>query len=213
MHTAVNFELRKKSSKDLSAGLCLYGANEPPEMQLENMWEVVDRYTGAKLVKPKRDLSEFEDGDIMYPSMRKPETQARWDNMEQKWKEDMERYKWIKRAAHARFMFENPEHRLSRSLAKTDYGKELLSEFGQRSQQSTHSHPRHNQPQTGTDATMHEEFEFEQDRLNSGPENAIRTTPFVIHGSSKAFSVLATSKMKMGGLLKNSSHLRLSTTT
>ena len=197
MHTAVNFELRKKRSKDLSVGLCLYGANEPPETQLENMWEVVDRYTGAKLVKPKRDLSEFEDGDIMYSSMRKPETQARWDNMELKWKEDMERYKWIKRAAHARFMFENPEHRLSRSLAKTDYGKELLSEFGQRSQQSTH-----NQPQTGTDTDLHEEFEFEQDRLNSGPENAIRTTPFVIHGSSKPFSVLATSKNKDGRIIE-----------
>lgn len=48
-------------------------------MQIENLWKIVDRKTGEELVEPKRDISEFETGDILYPTMRKPHVQARWD--------------------------------------------------------------------------------------------------------------------------------------
>ncbi|WP_163350130.1 RHS repeat-associated core domain-containing protein [Desulfovibrio sp. JC010] len=194
MHAARQFELRRKNRKDLSVGLCLYGEKEAPEMQLEHMWEVVDIYTGAKLVEPKRDLSGFEDGEIMYPSMRKPEVQARWSLMEREWEEAMERYNWIKRAAHARFMFANQDMKLAQDLARTEYGQALIEEFAPRQQ------PEPQQPQAGTGEDLHDEFE--RDGVEFDPEDGVRIIPFAAPDTEEPFSVLATARNEDGRIFE-----------
>ncbi|ACS79092.1 hypothetical protein [Maridesulfovibrio salexigens] len=125
-----SYVLRKKTWKELNHSLRMYGENEPPEMQIENMWKVVNFKTGEKLCKPERDLSEFERGDILYPTMHSPEVQAKWERNELEWKEETKKYEKIKRVAHVRFMLENPDLGLVQDLAKTEYGKGVLAESG-----------------------------------------------------------------------------------
>jgi hypothetical protein len=205
MNAAQRFELRKKAWKDMEIGVRMYGENEPPEMQLENMWEVVDCYSGEKCVEPRRDLSGFERGDILYPSMRSPEVQARWERNKREWEEAIERYQRIKRTAHARFMFENPDLKLAQDLAKTDYGKELAAEFGRPAKQPQQSRPHqarpeHPAPQPGTGPDLHDEFEH--DGVEIDPEVSVRVTPFVAPGNEEPFSVLATERDEDGRIVQ-----------
>lgn len=79
MDLASEFVVRKKDWKDLTLGQRMYGETEPPEMQIETQWEIVERNTDEKLAEPVIDRSGFSKGDILYPTMRKPEVQARWD--------------------------------------------------------------------------------------------------------------------------------------
>lgn len=123
-----NYVLRKKPWAELSHSLRMYGENEPPEMQIENMWEVIDLKTGEKLNKPIRDFSKFERGDILYPTMRKYEIQTEWEHNDREWKEETEKYEKIKRVAHTRFIIENQNLDLAQDLAKTEYGKAILAE-------------------------------------------------------------------------------------
>ena len=59
MSISANYVLKEKKWDDLSLSLRMYGKNEPPEMQLENMYELVSRANGARLDDPRFDQSEF----------------------------------------------------------------------------------------------------------------------------------------------------------
>ncbi|WP_031484236.1 hypothetical protein [Maridesulfovibrio frigidus] len=123
-----DYILQRKKWEDLNSSLRMYGTSEPPEMQLENMWEVVSRSTGEKLEMVEVDFSEFSSSDRMYPSMMKPEVKRRWDMKKQEWEDQLDRYKRIERMARAEFLLDNPDLPVAQDLAKTNYGKELVSE-------------------------------------------------------------------------------------
>ncbi|WP_421904106.1 RHS repeat domain-containing protein [Maridesulfovibrio sp.] len=175
-----DFKLRPKKRDDLSLALRMYGENESPEMQIENLWEIYSPSTGMGLVEPCPDFSEFSRGDRMYPSMMKPEVKARWEQKNKEWKIEKERYAWRKRLAQMRFIRENPDLPLAQDLALTEYGKALIEEFSSK------------QPQTGTGENLYDEFE--RDSVEFDPEDPIRVTPFVIPGAEEPFSVLATGR-------------------
>ncbi|WP_031484249.1 hypothetical protein [Maridesulfovibrio frigidus] len=63
MSTQSNFILQKKRWQDLNPSVRMYGTSEPPEMQLDNMWEVVSRSTGERLHMAETDFSEFTSSD------------------------------------------------------------------------------------------------------------------------------------------------------
>ena len=125
-----DYILQRKKWGDLNSSLRMYGTSEPPEMQLENMWEVVSRSTGEKLEMVEIDFSEFSSSDRMYPSMMKPDVKRRWDMKKQEWEDQKDRCKRIERMARAQFLLDNPDHPLARDLVKTNYGKELIGEYG-----------------------------------------------------------------------------------
>ncbi len=81
-----DFRLRPKSRKELGLALRMYGENEEPHLQIENMWEVYSPSTGMALLEPKPDFSEFSRGDRMYPSMMKPDTKDRWEQKNKEWR-------------------------------------------------------------------------------------------------------------------------------
>ncbi|NDV23962.1 RHS repeat-associated core domain-containing protein [Desulfovibrio sp. JC022] len=187
-----DFTLRPKKREDLNLALRMYGENEPPEMQIENMWEVYSPSTGMALPEPLADFSEFSRGDRMYPSMMKPEVKVRWEQKNKEWEIEKERYAWRKRLAHLRFMRENPDLPLAQDLAQTDYGKALIEEF-------IPEHPEPQQPQTGTGEDLHDEFE--RDGVEFDPEDAIRVTSFIVPGTEEPFSVLATARDEDGRIV------------
>ncbi|MFW5500728.1 MULTISPECIES: RHS repeat domain-containing protein [unclassified Maridesulfovibrio] len=186
-----DFRLRPKSRKELGLALRMYGENEEPHLQIENMWEVYSPSTGMALLEPKPDFSEFSRGDRMYPSMMKPETKIRWEQKNKEWEIEKERYVWRKRLAHLRFMRENQDLPLVQALAQTDYGKSLVEEFSARQPQ---------QPQTGTGENLHDEFE--RDGVEFDPESSIRVTPFTVPGMEEPFSVLATARDEDGRIVE-----------
>ena len=120
-------ELRPRS--ELTTSLVLYGENEPPEMQIENLWKIVDRKTGEELTEPQVDFSEFTTGDILYPSMMKPEVKRCWDQKQYEKDEIKAQHAKLKRMVHAQFMAENPNLPVVQGLKKTTYGNEILAEF------------------------------------------------------------------------------------
>ena len=128
MNTHSDYVLQRKSRADLNPSVRMYGESEPPEMQLDNMWEVVPRSIGAKLQMVKPDFSEFTPSDRMYPSMMRPDVKERWDMKNREWENQKDKYERIERMARAEFLVENPDLPLARALAKTSYGKELLVE-------------------------------------------------------------------------------------
>lgn len=186
-----DFRLRPKNKADLSLALRMYGENEPPEMQIENMWEVYSPSTGMVLADSCPDFSEFSRGERMYPDMMEPEVKARWDEKNKELELGQERYAWRKRLAHVRFMRENPELSLAQELARTDYGKALLEEFAPKQ-------PR--QPQTGTGEDLHDEFERDGVEFNS--EEPVCVTPFAVPGAEEPFSVLATARDEDGRIVE-----------
>ncbi|WP_432735849.1 RHS repeat domain-containing protein [Maridesulfovibrio sp. FT414] len=125
----MNFILQKKPWRNLTPVQRMYGLNEPPEVQLENLWEVIDRCTDEKLTEPQPDFAEFSGSDRMYPSMMKPEVKARWELKNREWEQAKNRYNRIKRTCHARFIRDNQDLSLARNLAGTAYGKEVLAEL------------------------------------------------------------------------------------
>ncbi len=131
MNTHNDYVLRRKSRADLNPSVRMYGESEPPEMQLDHMWEVVSRSTGAKLQMVKPDFSEFTPSDRMYPSTMAPDVKDRWDMKNREWENQKDKYERIERMARAEFLAENPDLPLARALAKTSYGKELLVEGNQ----------------------------------------------------------------------------------
>ncbi|WP_432735879.1 RHS repeat-associated core domain-containing protein [Maridesulfovibrio sp. FT414] len=201
----MNFILQKRPWKDLTPGQRMFGLNEPPEMQLENMWEVVDRYSGEKLTEPLPDFAEFSGSDKMYPSMMKPEVKARWELKNREWEQAKERYHRIKRTCHACFIHENQDLSLARNLAGTAYGKEVLAELqrerrGYGRQDAYSREPivaeYSDRPQTGTGAVLHDEFA--RDRVELDPAEAVCTTPFTVPGTETPFSLLATARNETG---------------
>ncbi|TIH14876.1 hypothetical protein D0S45_12095 [Marinifilum sp. JC120] len=187
-----DFTLRPKRREDLNLALRMYGENEPPEMQIENMWEIYSPSTGMALPEPRTDFSEFSRGDRMYPSMMKPEVKVRWEQKNKEWEIEKERHAWRKRLAHMRFMRENPKLPLAQDLAQTDYGKALIEEFT-----SKETEPQ--QPQAGTGEDLHDEFE--RDGVPFDPEDAISVTPFIVPGAEEPFSILATARDEDGRIV------------
>ncbi|TIH17976.1 hypothetical protein D0S45_05305 [Marinifilum sp. JC120] len=98
----------------------LYGENEPAEMQIDNLWKIVDRRTGEELADPKGDFSEFSTGDRMYPSMMKPEVKRRWDQKNYEWEETKPMHAKLRRMVHAQFMQENPNLPVVQGLPPTE---------------------------------------------------------------------------------------------
>lgn len=188
------FELRKKKREDLTSGQVLYGENEPPEMQLENIWEVVDSATGLRLEEPKLDFEEFSASDRMYPSMMKPDVKVRWDKKNLEWDQRKERYQLIKRNAHVRFMFDNPDLPLAQDLKKTEYGKELIAEFelvqNHNVQQSHTSEYQQEGPQAGTGESIYDELA--KDGIEVDPDGKVRTITFNVPGVDNPCAILAT---------------------
>lgn len=82
-----HYKMALRPRSELTTGLVLYGETEPAEMQIENLWKIVDRRTGEELADPRGDFSEFSTGDCMYPSMMKPEVKRRWDQKNYEWEE------------------------------------------------------------------------------------------------------------------------------
>lgn len=186
-----DFMLRPKKREDLSLALRMYGENEPPELQIENMWEVYSPSTGMALSEPRPDFSEFSRGDRMYPSMMSPEVKVRWEQKSREWEIEKERYAWRKRLAHLRFMRENSDLLLVQNMVQTDYGKALIEEFSLKEPQ---------QPQTGTGEDLHDEFEGDGVKLNSG--DAVSITPFSVPGTEDPFSVLAIARNEDGRIVE-----------
>ena len=188
MRNQTNFILQKKRWEDLNPSVRMYGTSEPPEMQLDNMWEVVSRSTGERLHMTETDFSEFSSSDKMYPSMMKPDVKRRWDMKQQKWKNQKEKYNRIERMARAQFVLENPDLKLAQDLAKTSYGKDILSE-AMRSDSV--------RPATGTGDDLHDEFERDgvsaKSDENISDEN-IKMTPFAVAGMQDPYATLTTAR-------------------
>ncbi|WP_320006980.1 RHS repeat-associated core domain-containing protein [Maridesulfovibrio sp.] len=186
-----DFTLRPKRRKDLSLALRMYGENESPEVQVEHMWEVYSPSTAMVLLEPKPDFSGFSHGDRMYPTMMEPEIKERWEQKQKEWEIAKERYGWRKRLAHFRFIHENRNHKLARDLSQTEYGKALIEEFS--SKQKLQSQP-----------VLNKEWhdEFNQAGPDSGSEAEPRITPFIVSGSEKPFSVLATKRDEDGRIVE-----------
>ncbi|MBI9111360.1 RHS repeat domain-containing protein [Maridesulfovibrio ferrireducens] len=178
-------------------------------MQLDNMWEVVSRSSGAKLQVMEPDFSDFSASDRMYSSMMKPEVKTQWDQKNREWTQLKERFQLIKRHAHARFMFENPNLKLARDLAETDYGKELIADFGQRRNQNVRqqqdSASQQIQLQTGTGADLHDEFE--RDGVDYNPDDSIQVIPFVVPGAKAPYAVLVTARDDDGRIIEKQLNL------
>jgi len=47
--------MERRPRSELTTGLVLYGETEPAEMQIENLWKIVDLGTGEELVEPRPD--------------------------------------------------------------------------------------------------------------------------------------------------------------
>ncbi len=131
MNAQNEYFLKRKKRDELANSVRMYSESEPPEVQFENMWEVVSRSTGKTLQEAQPDFSEFSPSDRMYPSMMAPDVKKRWDMKNLEWENQKEKYRLIKRMARAQFLLENKDLPLARDLAKTAYGKELLLEAAQ----------------------------------------------------------------------------------
>ena len=67
MRNQSNFILQKKRWQDLNPSVRMYGTSEPPEMQLDNMWEVVSRSTGERFSRVFNDgnvIESYEYGEL-----------------------------------------------------------------------------------------------------------------------------------------------------
>ncbi|WP_169433113.1 hypothetical protein [Maridesulfovibrio zosterae] len=193
---ADEFDVRKKDWKDLTSGQRMYGETEPPEMQIETQWEIVERSTGEKLAVPVMDRSGFSKGDILYPTMRKPEVQVRWDEKEHEYEAAKEQYERIKRMCHARFIRENSGHALAQGLSETEYGRGVLAEFDKACELSALQHqqkqPSHPYAQTGTGDGIHDELV--KDGIEVDPDKKVRTIIFTVPGVDNPYAMLATAK-------------------
>ncbi len=187
-----DYRLERRPRSELTTGLVLYGENEPAEMQIENLWKIVDCRRGEELAEPRPDLSEFGTDDIMYPTMRSPEVQARWDQKQREYESAKEQYNRIKRMCHAYFIQNDSDLPLAHDLDNTDYGREILAEFAaisereaQHEKQSPHSYA-----QTGTGESIHDELA--KDGIEIDPDEKVRTIAFNVPGVDNPYAMLAT---------------------
>ncbi|WP_319765100.1 hypothetical protein [Maridesulfovibrio sp.] len=200
MKSFTSYRMELRSCSELTTGLVLYGETEPAEMQIENLWKIVDRRTDEELVEPKRDLSEFETGDILYPTMRKPDVQARWDQKQREYESAKEQYSRIKRLCHARFIKENRHLPLAQDLAKTDYGRDVLAEMDavqtdfvehcdqiQKNKQAYQPYA-----QTGTEESIHDELA--KDGIEVDADEKVSAVSFSIPGTDEPYTMLATAR-------------------
>ncbi|NDV24984.1 RHS repeat domain-containing protein, partial [Desulfovibrio sp. JC022] len=186
-----DYRMERRSRKELTTGLVLYGENEPAEMQIDNLWKIVDHRTGEELADPKGDFSEFSTGDRMYPSMMKPEVKRRWDQKNYEWEETKAMHAKLKRMVHAQFMQENPDLPVVQGLKQTTYGNEVQTEFkkhvnvhGSRLKQSR-------TPQTGTGDSIRDEMQRDNVDIN---EIADEVLQFLTPKTEETYGVLAVNR-------------------
>ena len=160
-----NYRMKLRPRNELETGLVLYDENEPPEMQIENLWKIVDRNTGEELPEPRIDFSEFSKGDIMYPSMMKPEVKRRWDQKQYEHEEAKASFAKLKRMIHAQFMEQNPDLPVVRKLKQTTYGNEIQDEF-KKHVSNRDSMLKPGSPQTGTGESIRNELEQDNVDIN-----------------------------------------------
>ncbi|WP_415719660.1 RHS repeat domain-containing protein [Maridesulfovibrio sp.] len=191
---AGEFVVKKKDWKDLTSGQRMYGETEPPEKQIETQWEIVECSTGEKLFEPVMDRYGFSKGDILYPTMRKPEVQARWDQKQHEYEVAKDQYDRIKRMCHAQFIRENSDHPLAQGLSETEYGMEVLAEFDKVCEVTTRQHQQKQSQrpyaQTGTGESIHDELA--KDGIEIDPDEKIRTITFNVPGVDNPYAMLAT---------------------
>jgi len=136
----------------------------------------------------------------MYPSMRKPDVQVRWDQNQCEYESAKGQYSRIKRMCHARFIRENRSLPLAQGLAKTEYGRDILAEMDavradfvehcdqiQKSRQSQHPYA-----QTGTGDSIHDELA--KDGIEVDPNEKVSTIAFNVPGVDNPFTILATAR-------------------
>ncbi|WP_320173837.1 RHS repeat-associated core domain-containing protein [Maridesulfovibrio sp.] len=182
--------LRPRS--EITIGLVLYGENEPPEMQLENLWKITDLSTGEELTEPKIDFSDFSKGDIMYPSMMKPEVKRRWDQKQYEQEEAKASFAKLKRMIHARFMEQNPDLPLVQNLKQTTYGNEIQNEF-KKLVSIRRSMLNPGSPQTGTGKSIHDELERDNVDIN---EIANEVLQFLTPEPENIYALMAVNRDK-----------------
>ncbi|NDV23845.1 RHS repeat domain-containing protein [Desulfovibrio sp. JC022] len=177
-------ELRPRS--ELTTGLVLYGETEPAEMQIENLWKIVDRRTGEELADPKPDFDEFSSSDRMYPSMMNPEVKRRWDLKNYEWEETKAQHAKLRRMVHAQFMQENPNLPVIQGLQGTTYGSEIQSEF-KKILSGKQSILKSRMPKAGTGRTIRDELERDNVDIN---EMADEVVQFQTPESRNTFAVM-----------------------
>ncbi|WP_169738249.1 RHS repeat domain-containing protein [Maridesulfovibrio frigidus] len=111
-------------------------------------------------------------------------------------KNQKEKYNRIERMARAQFVQENPDLKLAQDLAKTSYGKDLLSEAMRTGSSS---------PTTGTGADLHDEFE--RDGVSSKSDENIKVTPFAVAEMQAPYSTLTTARDGDGRIVEKLLHL------
>ncbi|WP_432735886.1 RHS repeat domain-containing protein [Maridesulfovibrio sp. FT414] len=195
MNSFTKYRMERRPRKELTTGLVLYGENEPPEKQIENLWKIVDRRTGEELADPRPDFAEFSPGDRMYPSMMKPEVKSRWDRKNYEWEEAKTMHAKLKRMVHARFMEDNPDLPVVQGLMKTTYGNEIRNEFQRhadgQSSRLVPGAPQSRTPQTGTGRTIRDEMQRENVDIN---EIADEVLQFQTPGTEFNYAVLAVNR-------------------
>ncbi|MFW5500059.1 MULTISPECIES: RHS repeat domain-containing protein [unclassified Maridesulfovibrio] len=177
-------ELRPRS--ELTTELVLYGETEPAEMQIENLWKIVDRRTGEELADPKPDFDEFSSSDRMYPSMMNPEVKRRWDLKNYEWEETKAQHAKLKRMVHAQFLQENPNLPVIQGLKGTTYGSEIQAEF-QKMLSGSQSMLKSRMPQAGTERTIRDELERDNVDLNEVADEVVQ---FQTPKSRNTFAVM-----------------------
>ncbi len=181
-------ELRPRS--ELTTGLVLYGETEPAEMQIENLWRIVDRKTGEELTEAQVDFSEFTTGDILYPSMMKTEVKRRWDQKQYEKEETKAIFTKLKRMVHAQFMEQNPNLPVVQKLKQTTYGNEIQTEFKKHlSGGGSILNPK--TPQMGTGQSIRDELERDNVDIN---EIADEVLQFLTPKSENTYAVLAVNR-------------------
>jgi|GEM_PF-3868359 len=181
-----DYVMKKRDRGELTTGLVLYGENEPPEMQIENLWKIVHRRTGEDLADPRPDFDEFSSSDRMYPSMMKPEVKRRWDLKNYEWEETKAQHAKLKRMVHAQFMQENPRLPVVQGLKGTTYGSEIQAEF-KKILSGKQSILKSRMPKAGTGPTIRDELKRDNVDLNEVADEVVQ---FQTPDSRNTFAVM-----------------------
>ncbi|WP_291329786.1 RHS repeat-associated core domain-containing protein [Desulfovibrio sp. UCD-KL4C] len=190
-----HYKMALRPRNEPTTGLALYGETEPAEMQIENLWKIVDHRTGEELADPRPDFSEFSTSDRMYPSMMKPEIKRRWDQKNYEWEETKTMHTKLKRMVHAKFMQENPNLPVVQKLKQTIYGNEIQNEFEKHlSGGGSKLKPMTSQsrtPQIGTGKSIRDEMQRDNVDIN---EIADEVLQFLTPKTESTYAVLAVNR-------------------
>ncbi|WP_319759027.1 RHS repeat-associated core domain-containing protein [Maridesulfovibrio sp.] len=190
MKSLKNYRMEPRPRSELTAGQVLYGETEPAEMQIENLWKIVDRRTGEELAVPRPDFAEFSTGDRMYPSMMKPEVKCRWDRKNNEWEESKAMHAKLKRMIHAKFMEENPDLPVVQKLKKTTYGFEVNNEYKKHiGGPKTRIKP--GTPQTGTGQSIRDEMQRDNVSIEEIGDEVLQ---FLTPETESPYAVLAVNR-------------------